>query len=332
MSLYTHLSFSFAKRIIELANNGWTKSKINEETKVSKGKITRCLEKAKITTTKPNLQQPWKGPRIKVKYSWKKYKAHEETRKLKKAYSYAKDAERIYLRFIIFCKSLYEKRILGKKVKRSAEEYIKEFKKAYPNGDYPRKSWVYVMAKSIHYQFDPKWLPSSKKKVFKLKSDDERKKPVKYNSIDQRPDKAQLRSEPGNFEIDSVIGKKTDKQAALTLIDICTGKFYIRFYDRTMEGFRDALLYVIKKHKLNIKTLTMDNGGENNLLHEILPKEIMFNCHPYCSGEKGTLENVHRILRRIFYKSESLDKYKNKDLKIVNKFVNNYYSKVFNRI
>ena len=44
-------------------------------------------------------------------------------------------------------------------------------------------------------------------------------------------------------------------------------------------------------------------------------KEIMFNCHLYCSGEKGTLENVHRIVRRILYKSELLDKYTKVDLK-----------------
>ena len=76
----------------------------------------------------------------------------------------------------------------------------------------------------------------------------------------------------------------------------------------------------------------MDNGGENNMLHEILPRETMFNCHPYCSGEKGTLENKHRIVRRIFHKSESLDKYSNSDLIVLNKFVNNYYSKTFQRL
>ena len=53
----------------------------------------------------------------------------------------------------------------------------------------------------------------------------------------------------------------------------------------------------------------------------------MFNCNPYRSGEKGTLENKHRIVRRILFKSESLDKYKNEDLEVVANFVNNYYSK-----
>ena len=66
----------------------------------------------------------------------------------------------------------------------------------------------------------------------------------------------------------------------------------------------------------------MDNGGENNLLHTILTREIMFNCHPCYSGEKGTLENKQRIIICILHKSESLDKYNNKDLIIINDFVN----------
>ena len=99
-----------------------------------------------------------------------------------------------------------------------------------------------------------------------------------------------------------------------------------------MKGFKEALKYLIKKHKIVIKTLTMDNGGENNKLHEILPREILFNCHPYCSGEKGTLENTHRLIRRIFTKFNSLDGHTNKDLKAVSKFVNNYYSKVFKKL
>lgn len=137
---------------------------------------------------------------------------------------------------------------------------------------------------------------------------------------------------PGNFEIDGVIGKREDKQALLTLIDIHSGDFYSRFFDRTMEGFKESLNYLITHENLDIKTLTMDNGGENNKLHEILPRDIMFNCHPYCSGEKGTLENKHRIVRRILKKSVSLDAYKNEDLIQVNKFVNNYYSETFNQL
>ncbi|WKX02191.1 hypothetical protein [Candidatus Mycoplasma mahonii] len=66
-------------------------------------------------------------------------------------------------------------------------------------------------------------------------------------------------------------------------------------------------------------TLTMDNGGENNLIHEIIKRSKLFNCNPYYLGEKGTLENKQRIVRRIFSKNKSLDSYKNTDLVIIQK-------------
>ena len=109
---------------------------------------------------------------------------------------------------------------------------------------------------------------------------------MKYNSIDQRPDKVQLRSEPGNFEIDSLIGKNR-QTSSTNSYRYLPGKFYIRFYDRAMEVFKEAFKFIIKKHNLSIKTLTMDNGGENNKLHEILPKEIMFNYTLIAQEKKG---------------------------------------------
>ncbi len=332
MKLYKHLALSHAKNIIMLANKGYTRYKINKLTGISDGKIKRCLKTCLITKIKANNQKPWRQPKIIKKYSFKIYKFQRDQSKLNKAFEYAIEAVKIYQPFIDFCQKLYEAKILNIKVKRSADEYIKEFKKAHFNEDYPKRDWVYKMAKSIHYEFNPKWLPSTKKAVIHLKSDDERKKPEKYNSIETRPDKKILRGFPGNFEIDGVIGKRNDNQALLTMIDINTGDFYSKFFNRKMTGFRDAFRSIIEENNLAINTLTMDNGGENNLLHEVIDKSKLFNCHPYSSGEKGTLENKHRIVRRIFKKSTSLDKYTNEDLIHLNKFVNNYYSKVFNRI
>ena len=76
----------------------------------------------------------------------------------------------------------------------------------------------------------------------------------------------------------------------------------------------------------------MDNGGENNMLGTILPFHKLFNCKPYNSGQKGTLENKHRIVRRVIPKGISLDNYGPTDILELNTFVNNYYSKTFNRI
>ena len=188
------------------------------------------------------------------------------------------------------------------------------------------------MAKSIHYQFDSKWLLSNKHHKFILKLDDERKKLEKYMPIETRPKKEFLRSIPNNYEIDSIIGKREDKQALLTLININIEYFYSGFYKRDIFSFKETLKKIIQINNLIIEILTINNGEENNLLHEIIDREKIFNCYPYISGEKETLENEHRILRKVIPKGISLDNHSKKDLSILNNFINNYFSKVFNRI
>ncbi|MCK5866802.1 MAG: hypothetical protein KAG14_00240, partial [Mycoplasmataceae bacterium] len=132
--------------------------------------------------------------------------------------------------------------------------------------------------------------------------------------------------------IDSVIGKREDKQTLLTLIDIHTGDFYSALYDRTMRDFAKTFARIIKNNVLEINTLTMENGGENNMLSTVLEFDKLFNCKPYNSGQKGTLENKHRIVGRVIPKGISFDNYNSADIAELNIFVNNYYSKTFNRI
>ena len=192
-----------------------------------------------------------------------------------------------------FCKALYLNNILGHKVKRSADEFRKE----HPNKDYSKRYWVYKMAKSIHYQFDSKWLLSNKHHKLLLKLNNERKKFEKYMPIKKRHKKEFLRSTPNNYEIDNVIGKCENKQTLLTLIYIHTENFYSEFYKIDMFSSKETLKEIIQTNNLIIKTLTMDNGGENNLLHKIINREKTFNCHPYSFSEKGILENKHWILK-----------------------------------
>lgn len=326
MSLYKHLDLQHAATIIACANKGMNIYQIFILTKISKGKIKRCLEAAKVVVIKARINHQWKKPRVIITYSIEQYKKQRDYNKAMRAFNYADECVKVYKLFIYFCKELYEKPILGKRVKRSADEFIKEFKKAFPNETCPSRDWVYKMANSHHYEFEIKWLPSSKPKVYKLKSDDESKKPLKYNPLTARPNKVILITSKGNFEIDSVIGKRTDKQAILSLKNMQTNVWYSHFYNRTSLDFMKSLKYLMERFNLQINTLTMDNGGENNKLHEIIDQSKLFNCRPYCSGDKGSLENIHRLVRRIIPKGESMDKYENKDLDIIMDFVNNYYS------
>jgi len=108
MKSYTHLPLNFAKKIIKLAWRKWTVAEINKETKISRKQINKCLELA-----------------CKEKGIFKYYKSKRNRLKYKIAQHY----EQAYPEFLAFCKFLYETMIVGVKVKRSAMEYIKEFKK-----------------------------------------------------------------------------------------------------------------------------------------------------------------------------------------------------------
>ena len=140
-----------------------------------------------------------------------------------RAYNYAVNARTIYSEFTNFCNGLFNARILDKRVKRSADEYIKELKRVNPNGDHSQRSWVYETVKSVHYDFKKSWLPKRKWNNMRIKSDEEASKPRKYNPIKNRENKELLRTVPENFEIDSVIGKRTDETTLLTMIGIHTG-------------------------------------------------------------------------------------------------------------
>lgn len=157
MKLYSHSQLKDTKSIITYTNNGITKYQISKDTGINKGKIRRCLDEAMIKTIKPNTYQPWKGPIITIRYDFQLYKNVKDQSKADRAYKYASHAEIIYIDFINFCRVLYETRILNVKVKRSADEFIKEFNKAHPTLPFPSRFLVYKMAKSHHYQFEHRY-------------------------------------------------------------------------------------------------------------------------------------------------------------------------------
>lgn len=55
MRLYKHLELSHAANIIARANEGLNKYQINKLTGISRGKISRCLDQAKVEITRPQV-------------------------------------------------------------------------------------------------------------------------------------------------------------------------------------------------------------------------------------------------------------------------------------
>ena len=78
-----------------------------------------------------------------------------------------------------------------------------------------------------------------------------------------------------------------------------------------------------------IKQLIIDNGSENVLLYKIKSIQQIYRCRPYCSSDKGQIENVHRLLRYWIKKGKSIDLINQEELDQIVDHINNYPRRIY---
>ncbi|MFC1998200.1 IS30 family transposase [Chloroflexota bacterium] len=115
-------------------------------------------------------------------------------------------------------------------------------------------------------------------------------------SIHERPDIVDKRIEYGHCESDSVL--YPSKMAINTINGLATGRVaFTRLARRTARLTADALIN--NKHKLGIKSLSVDNGSEFTY-HEYVTGKTgipVYFADPYASWQRGANENVNMLLR-----------------------------------
>ena len=136
-------------------------------------------------------------------------------------------------------------------------------------------------------------------------------------SIEQRPDYINERQEPGHWEMDTVVGKKRTKARLLVLSERVTRReIIIRIKDGRAETVVAALdrlerLYGAAFYRI-FKTITVDNGSEfadadgieRSARRKDAKRTTVYYCHAYSSCERGTNENINRMIRRQFPKGD----------------------------
>jgi IS30 family transposase len=55
-----------------------------------------------------------------------------------------------------------------------------------------------------------------------------------------------------------------------------------------------------------------------------------FFCHPYCSCERGTNENINRMIRRWIPKGDDIGLYSSREISFIQNWINNYPRRIFN--
>jgi len=123
-------------------------------------------------------------------------------------------------------------------------------------------------------------------------------------SIDKRPTIVEQRKRIGDWELDTIIGKN-HKQAIVSMTERTTRLNYLfKVQNKDAASVEFAIITMLRKSGLPIKTLTADNGREfanHESIARILETSFYF-AHPYCSWERGSNENANGLVRQYFPK------------------------------
>ena len=164
----------------------------------------------------------------------------------------------------------------------------------------------------------------------------------KGKSIEKRPKEIESRKTFGNWEMDSVEGKKRTKKALLVLTERKTRNEIIRIMkDKTAASVLSTLDALeaemsAKRFALIFQTITVDNGSEFSDYEGIersatgeSKRTNVYFCHPYSSYERGSNENQNKMIRRHYPKGYDFSNVTPADIQKLENWINNYPRKIF---
>lgn len=189
-----------------------------------------------------------------------------------------------------------------------------------------------------------KHLPVKRKKTNRQKKVKVSLKNISARSIEERPQEVKKRNCFGHWELDTIIGTSlsTSKSCLLVLSERYTRREIIRkIPDKKASSVVAALNEIEKqygkKFRKTFKTITCDNGVEFSDTYGMeksivghTPRTTIYYCHPYCSSERGTNENINKMIRRWFPKGTSFENITNEEIQACENWVNNYPRSIFN--
>lgn len=185
-----------------------------------------------------------------------------------------------------------------------------------------------------------------KKKEESKKEESERIKPNKKGkTIHDRPEEIETRETVGHWEMDLVEGLKGQKEPCLLVLsERKTRKEIIELIpNKRAKSVGKALDRIerklgVVKFRETFKTITTDNGTEFRSW-EIIEKSYtgsknkrtnQYFADAYSSWQRGTNENINKMIRRFLPKKTSFKNLTQEDVKRIEKWVNNYPRKILN--
>lgn len=192
------------------------------------------------------------------------------------------------------------------------------------------------ISKGIFLTLTNKDLPMRGKKRTSYRKVREAKLP-KGDSIEERPPEVLERLEPGDWEMDSVVGARGSKKRLLVMTERVTRKELIFLMpDGTSQSVTQILNSLERKLGAEVfgkvfRTVTVDNGSEfadcEGMQKSCLRKgdrTKLYYCHPYSSYERGSNENCNRLIRRWLPKGTSFKNLTRKTVREIQDWINRY--------
>lgn len=182
-----------------------------------------------------------------------------------------------------------------------------------------------------------------RKKTHKRQVKKKQQRAVKGTSIEKRPDEVKDRETFGHWEMDTVIGKQTNRKNLLVLTERKTRYEVIEVMkEHTADEVRKALNRIEKRigsmFYCVFLSITVDNGSEfadfeamEKALYRKGNRTDIYYCHPHAPHERGSNEVTNKLIRRFFPKGADFDKIVNMhEAKKAEAWLNSYPRKLLN--
>lgn len=143
-------------------------------------------------------------------------------------------------------------------------------------------------------------------------------------SIEKRSKLADRRKRLGDIEVDLIIGKN-HQGGLLVMLDRASLVTTIDKINSKKPAHIKKLILKRMKNNRHIKTMTFDNDQAFGL-HQQIAEELnikTFFTRPYTSQDKGSVENRNGVIRRFYPKKTDFKNVSIKDIKKVEKMINN---------
>lgn len=161
-------------------------------------------------------------------------------------------------------------------------------------------------------------------------------------SIDERSKHILERKEYGHWEMDTVVSGQGKGRACLLVLSerMTRQEIVLKMKDKKSNSVVHALNMLEKKlgskgFREKFKTITCDNGvefldqkGIEKSKYTKKNRTTVYYCHPYSSYERGTNENINRMIRRFFPKGTNFDLVTARQIAMVQDWINNYPRKI----